>query len=148
MSDYCIGAAKKTNSMNMQGYHKKGARKCAGNGVGLRSKGPLGRRSQCSKRQSTGTSAARVIQRRSGGLDANSRVSHCQVVSPEASQDSEIGRAACSLLEKPFKGMQSSAALREYHSIVVLAGTELGHAASSDGALWKCIRDGMRLVAW
>jgi hypothetical protein len=39
--DYCIESAEKTNGMNMQGYHKREARKCAGSGVALRLKGHL-----------------------------------------------------------------------------------------------------------
>ena len=39
--NYCIEPTEKTNAMNLQGYHKKRARKCAGIGVVLRSKGHL-----------------------------------------------------------------------------------------------------------
>lgn len=77
--DYCIDAAKKTDAMNMQGYHRKGVRKCAGYSGVLRSKGHLDVDLSTQNVQAPAL-CSRGHQRRSGGLDAISRVSHCQVV--------------------------------------------------------------------
>ena len=79
ISVYRIGAAIRTNAMNMQGYHKKGARKCTVDGVVLRPKGHLDVDLSAQNVKAPAL-CSRGYQRRSGGLDANSRVSHCKVV--------------------------------------------------------------------
>ena len=145
---FCIDAAKETNAMNTQGYHKKEACKCAGKGVVLRFKGPLGRRSQCSKRQSTtpcSRGQAAMIWRPRHKFTGFTLPSHSTKKLCKAVSSGEL-LAVC--LRSILRGMQSCTASRRIHSIKPWQALNMVIHASSDGALLICIRDVMRLMAW
>lgn len=99
MLNYRIEAAKKTNAMNMQGYHKKGVRDCAGNGVVLRLKGHLDvdLSAQNVKAPALCCRGPSAAIRRPGRFHA---FQVAKSFEQKLRKTLRIGRAACSLCEK------------------------------------------------
>lgn len=131
---YCIESAKKRNAMDMQGYHKKGARKCAGIGVVLRLKGHLDIDSvlKTSKHRHSAAGVFPAAIRRPGRIHA---FHIAKSFDEKLRKTATCERAACNLSEQHHQQHAALRRIEKYHSIKPWQSLSTVIPVSSDGAL-------------